>query len=43
MSSKKTLLMILDGWGKGSGNKADVTLGLIFAEIIDIEIFRQFR
>ncbi len=24
MSSKKTLLMILDGWGKGSGNKADV-------------------
>jgi len=24
MSAKKTLLMILDGWGKGSGNKADV-------------------
>jgi 2,3-bisphosphoglycerate-independent phosphoglycerate mutase len=24
MSSKKTLLMILDGWGIGSGNKADV-------------------
>lgn len=24
MSSKKTLLMILDGWGKGSGEKSDV-------------------
>jgi len=24
MSSKKTLLMILDGWGKGNGNRTDV-------------------